>query len=106
MSRHDMFNLAKELQVEQAAIEEIVDTMNRVTFWQMQGYSNLVEKPAGCWCGIARFIYTVGVCVGLDMSGYRRRFCFDSWQNAELFLKEWDGVTLPVVGVDGCKAIK
>ena len=57
-------------------------------------------------CGILRFVFTYGVCVGLDMIGYRCRFCFDTEQNAKLFLSEWDGSYLPVVGEDGCTAIK
>ena len=68
-------------------------------------YRNL-RLVNGAWCGTQRFIYTVGVCLGLDDSGYQNRFCFDSEQNAALFLKEWDGATLPEIGVDGCKAIK
>ena len=70
-----------------------------------EGYEN-VREIDGMVCATVRFIYTVGVCYGIDSIGYRGRFCFDSQQNAELFLKEWDGVTSPVIGEDGCTAIK
>lgn len=69
------------------------------------GYKEL-RVIDGQLCGIQRFIYTVGVCYGLDSTGYVGRFCFDTWANASLFLREWDGITLPEVGVDGCTAIK
>jgi hypothetical protein len=57
-------------------------------------------------CAVRRFVYTVGVCVDLDESGYRERFCFETTQGAELFLKDWDGIEPPVVGEDGCTAVK
>lgn len=57
-------------------------------------------------CGVFRFMYTVGVCFGIDETGYEGRYCFDTAQNAMLFLEFWDGRTAPVVGEDGCTAIK
>ncbi len=70
-----------------------------------EGYTN-VRVIDGVICATMRFIYTVGVCYGIDSTGYRGRFCFGTQLEADLFLIEWDGVTLPVVGEDGCKAIK
>ena len=70
------------------------------------GYTDVVEIRPEFWCGIARMIFTVGVCYGLDDTGLQGRFCFDTYQNAKLFLDEWDGQTLPVIGEDGCTAIK
>ena len=69
------------------------------------GYQNIREID-GMVCAAMRFIFTVGVCYGIDQTGYRGRFCFDTYQNAMLFLDEWDGRTIPVVGEDGCTAIK
>lgn len=72
----------------------------------LEGYGNLRElEPVGV-CGTYRFLFTVGVCFGLDRSGYRGRFCFDTQADAEAFLNEWDGLTYPVIGDDGCIAIK
>lgn len=69
------------------------------------GYMN-VRCINGLWCGVHRYIFTVGVCYGLDETGYRGRFCFSTYQNAALFLKDWDGETPPEIGIDGCTAIK
>lgn len=60
----------------------------------------------GMVCAVMRMIFTTGVFYGLDEVGYRGRFCFDTKQNAELFLKDWDGKTVPTIGEDGCTAIK
>lgn len=70
------------------------------------GYLNLRQIEGWGWCGVLRFMYTHGVCIGLDETGYGGRFCFDTYQNARLFLAEWDGVTMPMIGLDGCTAIK
>lgn len=70
------------------------------------GYTDL-RKIDGVLYGILRQIYTVGVFYGIDEQGNNKgRICFDTYQNAALFLKYWDGYTMPVVGVDGCKAVK
>lgn len=98
--------LAKQLSVTTAFCERINRDTRIMTICMAEGYTDLTwRKPAGV-CGILRFIYTVGVCYGLDETGRRGRFCFDTMQNAQLFLKDWNGVTLPKVGEDGCTAIK
>jgi hypothetical protein len=79
--------------------------MNATDFFFNLGYRE-IRLIDGEYCGLLRFIYTVGVCYGLDETGYRGRFCFDNHLDASLFLADWDGVTLPVVGEDGCTAIK
>ena len=85
--------------MEAAVKETLVERLEKMGYREIQ-YIN------GMLCGIQRYMFTVGVCVDMDETGYRMRFCFDTWQNAFLFLNEWDGVTLPVVGDDGCTAIK
>ena len=105
MSRHDMSGLAQILSLETNFLELAVADQRLVSKLMVYGYQNL-RLVNGAWCGTQRFIYTVGVVMGLDESGYKNRFCFDTEQNAALFLKEWDGTTLPVIGDDGCKAIK
>ena len=59
-----------------------------------------------CYVGLYRFAFTWGVVYGLHSTGYLGRFCFDNLTCARMFLKEWDGQTLPVVGEDGCVALK
>lgn len=70
------------------------------------GYECVRQVEGWGWCGILRMMFTVGVCHGMDETGLKGRFCFDTRQNAYLFLDEWDGKTLPEVGIDGCTAIK
>lgn len=70
------------------------------------GYSDLRLVPKFGVCGIIRMMYTTGVCYGLTETGIKGRWCFDSMQNAQLFLRDFDGYALPVVGEDGCTALK
>jgi hypothetical protein len=70
------------------------------------GYGKLREIPNRGLCGVFRFLFTVGVVYGIDEVGYKGRYCFDTALNAGLFLEDWDGITLPVVGIDGCTALK
>ena len=58
------------------------------------------------WCGIRQFIFTVGVCYGLDRIGYTGRFCFKTLNDELGFYDAWNGIEQPVVGQDGCTAIK
>lgn len=58
------------------------------------------------WCALQRMIFTVAVWHGIGPVTMGGRFCFDSIFSAANFYLDWDGKTLPVVGVDGCKAIK
>lgn len=70
------------------------------------GYEHVREVEGWGWCGISRFMFTCGVCYGMDETGRKGRFCFDTMMDAELFLRDWDGTTIPEVGVDGCTAVK
>lgn len=70
------------------------------------GYVDVREVENWGVCGIQRFLYTCGICYGMDEGGIKGRFCFSTMQNAQLFLRDWDGIALPEVGVDGCTAVK
>lgn len=71
------------------------------------GYTSIRFVAGVGWCGVARCPTTARVCLNLDGEGYyERRFCFDTVQNAELFLRGWDGLIPPVVGDDGCVSLE
>lgn len=70
------------------------------------GYGQLREVEGRGWCGLKRYMYTFGLCLGLDETGMKGRICFDTEANAALFFNKWDGKELPEVGFDGCTAIK
>lgn len=73
---------------------------------EKEGYFNIRYVPHAGYCGLHRYIYTIGICIGLNTVGFNERFCFDSLLGAKSFLDTWDGETNPVVGQDGCTAIK
>jgi hypothetical protein len=64
---------------------------------ESEGYRELVEIPGRGICGLMGFIFTVGLCYGIDAIGYEGRYCYshaDSF-HAVLALKEWDGINDP-----------
>ena len=70
------------------------------------GYTHVREVPDRGLVGLLPFIYTWGVCYGLDEDGYRGRVCFDDLASAQGFVQEWDGKELPPIGEDGVTAHK
>lgn len=42
-------------------------------------------------CGIKRFNFTTAVVVGLDVSAYQRRYCYEHDADARTALRLWDG---------------
>jgi hypothetical protein len=59
------------------------------------GYRNIRRLPTGEWAAVLKFIFTWGLCVGLDRDGYRTRFCFETREEATNSLNSWDGKGFP-----------
>jgi len=60
-----------------------------------ENYTNLKEIPGRGVCGLWKFLFTTGLCFGLDQYGYVGRYCYETTQEAEIALKYWDGVGDP-----------
>ena len=61
-----------------------------------EGYIHPRFLPAtGEVAGVFRFIFTAGLCVGIDAIGYRTRFCYASEAAALAALLIWDGAGDP-----------
>lgn len=77
-------------------------------FHEKWGYTDL-EIVDGNLCALSKFIFTWGVIIGLTPAVIGGRYCFDTKQNAVLFYEDYkksSGQVVPVVGIDGCTAIK
>lgn len=59
------------------------------------GYKPARQLASGEWAGVRDMLYTTGLCVGLDDTGYRTRFCFSSRTEAEDAFAAWDGTGWP-----------
>lgn len=79
-------------------------------FLVQNGYTHIKYIEGFGWCALKRFMYTVGVLHGLTVGGVTGRFCFDTMDNAKLFLDDLAAngtkAKMPIVGLDGCTAIK
>lgn len=60
-----------------------------------EGYTDIRKLPTGEWAAVKRFLFTFGLCVGLDRSGYRTRFCYGTEIEAAAALHKWDGEGFP-----------
>lgn len=70
-------------------------TQTAITALEELGYFNLREIPGRGICGTHRFIFTVGLCYGIDSVGYEGRYCFENMADAKEALMIWDGVSDP-----------
>lgn len=57
-------------------------------FYQEMGYTGVLRLE-GKIVGIMQFIFTYGICVGLDEYGYEYRFCYHDFPSAATALAEW-----------------
>lgn len=55
---------------------------------------------------IQPFMYTYGILLDIDTTSIRGRYCFGSLVEAKVFFDEFTGWQVPIVGVNGCTAIK
>jgi hypothetical protein len=51
--------------------------------------------PTGEWACLSPFLFTWGLMVGVDESGYRTRFCYENLLEAAKAICTWDGVGDP-----------
>lgn len=51
-------------------------------------YVDCRETPRGV-VGLGRFIFTVAIIVGLNMTGYKYRYCYHTIADAFHALKDW-----------------
>ena len=64
---------------------------------QSEGYVLLVETKDFGICGLQRFMFTIGLVVGIDRYGYARRYCYPNLEQAVKGMSAWlkDGVEDP-----------
>ena len=66
---------------------EVLDP-EHAQFYQEMGYTGVLRLN-GKIVGVMEFIFTYGICVGLDETGYEYRFCYGSFAEAATGLAEW-----------------
>lgn len=66
-------------------------------FEQDEYYSHVKYIDGRGFCGIMEFVFTIGVCEGLDSLGYEGRWCYPKHIAAEavIALLTWDGADDP-----------
>jgi hypothetical protein len=62
---------------------------------EAEGYSELREIEGRGVCGVFRFLFTVGIVLGIDSTGYKGRYCYGSHIEASFAINLWDGQSDP-----------
>jgi hypothetical protein len=62
-----------------------------IKYLKTEGYFGFREVPGKGLCGLSHFMFTTGLAVGLEESGYKGRYCYRTQGEAEVALKYWDG---------------
>lgn len=61
------------------------------THLESEGYVGVREIPRQGVCACFRFMFTVGLVVGIDSMGYKGRYCYPGPGAALTALITWDG---------------
>jgi hypothetical protein len=64
-------------------------------FLNYAGYQFVRQLPTGVWVGIRPMLYTTGLFVGLDETGYVSRYCYEHFRDAVTDCLSWTGVGDP-----------
>ena len=59
--------------------------------WKDERYWPIRQLPSGEWMGVLKMQYTYGLCIGLDRTGYRTRYCYETWDQVVPAFLTWDG---------------
>lgn len=63
------------------------------------GVTHIRYIPNQGWCGLVRFIYTVGLCCNMshleDNDFYEYRYCYPLFSDAVEDITNWDGTNHP-----------
>jgi hypothetical protein len=67
-----------------------------LAFLYEEGYRFMREVPDNGICGLMPMLFTTGLFVDLEQSGYSHRFCYETPLEALSALKSWSGVGDPL----------
>ena len=75
-------------------VEELSE--EQAAFYEDMGYRTL-HKIDGEVVGLSQFLFTTGIVVGMDETGYKHRYCYHTVLDAHSALMEWiaDGTEEP-----------
>lgn len=66
-----------------------------IKLMEKEGYRDIRMIPGRGWCGLRPFIFTTGLCYGLNEHGYDGRFCYTTYLEARVAFELWDGGNNP-----------
>jgi hypothetical protein len=58
---------------------------------EREGYTFIKYIPTKGYCGLRRFLFTTGLCIGMDEASFVGRYCYEHMADAKEALEKWDG---------------
>lgn len=56
-------------------------------FFKKMGYTTSRQLEDGTWVALVPLMFTTGICINLDRTGYERRYCFE---DKDLCIREYE----------------
>lgn len=53
-------------------------------YLEKMGYISVRQLNDGTWVGLTDLLFTTGLCIGLDLFGWQKRYCFEDPNKAFL----------------------
>lgn len=66
-----------------------------IEYLNANGYHRIKVMQDDTVCALQSQLYTTGIVVGLDRTGYKRRYCYERMEDAREALVQWDGAGDP-----------
>lgn len=70
--------------------------MNKRAYFATMGYTPTKLLPSGEWAGVLDYLFTAGLVIGLDQTGWRTRYCYEHRADAEKALEAYSGDGDPI----------
>ena len=61
-----------------------------------EGYVGVRQMKNGQWVGVCKMLYTYGLVIGLDETGYDRRYCYEHLTDAMVAAVCYEGIGDPI----------
>ncbi len=86
----------KSIQIRQNILFQTLDMTEELKqYLESEGYVSIREIPGRGVCALYSFMFTIGLVYGIDLTGYKGRWCYDSVIGAVNAISNWDGIGDP-----------
>lgn len=82
--------------VTEPEVFSLVEGSHMKELLEKNGYTYVRQMKNGEWVGIAPMLYTWGLFVGMDEFGYKRRYCYEKFEDVMKAAVSYEGEGDPI----------